>query len=292
MKIKPLIVFILVAMPLKALAADITELRHRLETAAKPREAYPLWLEYGAALDAASDYAGAIDAYKNAVKALPKKTEGHMALAMEYEKAELFSQAASEYISALERDPKLSLALMRLASLYLREGFTSKAMECYIRALTLRPDTDTYRQTARCAEKMGNLSLAASMLRQALSKESVYDDNLDMGRVLLLSGDNKESERYLSEAVKLNPRMPDAYLVLGLLYEKMNNYILAEKMLQIAHEKAPDEGLINFFLAQLYYHQHNRPKALAEIAIARTHAKTQMLKDYSGKFEGMLEGQR
>jgi len=69
----------------------------------------------------------------------------------------------------------------------------------------------------------------------------------------------------------------------------MGNYELAEKMLLIAREKAPDEGIIYFFLAQLYHHQNDRPRALAEIAKARTHAKTAMLADYSKKFQEMLE---
>jgi tetratricopeptide (TPR) repeat protein len=294
MKLKIIFLMALLACaPFAALfGADVAQLRRQIDAENKPRKAYPLWLTLGSALSTINDYAGAIEAYKNAVKLQPKVEEGRLLLAGAYERAQLYGQAVVEYKSALERNPKSYIALVRLAALYLKDGFTSKAMECYINALTLHPDSETYRQTARCAEDMGNLKLAESMLRQALSSENIYDDNLNLGRVLMLAGDHHESEKYLSEAVKINPAMSDAYLQLGLLYEKMNDYVLAEKMLQIAQEKAPNEGVIHFFLAQLYYHQNNRPKALSEITLARAHAKTPMLAAYSAKFQSLLEEYR
>ncbi len=244
MKLRTLIMVPLLsaALFLPAYCDDTAALRQMIDTVKTASKAYPLWLEYGAALSAQNDYAGAIEAYKNAVKLRPKKIDGRLLLAAAFERAELFDQAITEYLSALERDPKSYDSLMRLAALYLREGFSSKAMECYIKALTLRPDTETYRQTAQCAENMGDLELAASMLRQVLSKESRYDDNYNVGRVLTLLGEHTEAEKYLSEAIRINPGMPDAYLLLGLLYEKMDNYTLAEKMLSIAREKAPRKG--------------------------------------------------
>jgi tetratricopeptide (TPR) repeat protein len=273
---------------LTAQAADVAQLRQQLEATKKPYKAYLLWRSYGDALKASGDLAGAIEAYKNAVKLRPKDVLNRLVLAAAYEQVELFDEAMAEYQASLVYDPKSYTSLARLAALYLRKGYNSKAMECYIKSLTLRPDTDIYRQTAKCAENMGNLKLAVSMLRQVLSKESLYDDNYNTGRILTLLGEHSEAEKYLSEAVRLNPRMPDAYLLLGLLYEKMDNYALAEKMLLIAQEKAPDEGIIYFFLAQLYHHQGARAKALEEIAKASKHAKTQMLSDYSAKFQQML----
>ena len=46
--------------------------------------------------------------------------------------------------------------------------------------------------------------------------------------------------------------------------------------------------MIHFFLAVFYYHQNNYAKAQSEIVQARLHAKSQMLAEYSSKFEAML----
>lgn len=237
----------------------------------------------------ALQYAPAIESYQEAVLLIPRTEAAHLGLAAAYEQSELFELARQEYLGILKRDSGSFEANFGLASLYLRQGLNTPAMECYRQALLLRPGADVYRKMASCAENAGDIALSAAMLRQIISAERTYEDNLQLGRSYEELKKFKESEEAYSLAIQLDPGRMEGYIALSLLYMRSGNVTPAEKLLQIAQVKAPDQGLPHFFAGIIYCNRQDYVAARREMGKALELAKSDVLRRYSRKFLMFLE---
>jgi Tfp pilus assembly protein PilF len=161
-------------------------------------------------------------------------------------------------------------------------------MEYYRRALMIKPAPEVYRKTARCAEISGDKAIAIAICRQIPPEQRNYDDNITLGRLYAKDNRFKEAEESFSQAIKSDTEKIEGYIYLALLYLDNNNPEPAEKLLQIALEKAPDEGAIHFFLGCIYYSEKQIELAREEMKKAGSFSKTDILKRYSAKFQDFL----
>ncbi len=252
------------------------------------KERYALLMLEGDIAFAKGQFAPAIDCYQNAVAASPRSDGAHLRLAAVYEQSELYELSRQEYLVVLSRNRKSFDANFGLASLYFRQGMTTRALEYYRHALVIRSNAEVYRRISSCAENTGDITLAVAMLRQALSASGTYEDYINLGRLYEEQKKSRDAEESFSQAIKLDPDKIEGYLHLSLLYIVNDELTPAEKLLQIAQEKAPKEGLIHFFLAQIYYRRKDVARAKEEIRQARQLARSDILARYSAKFEEFL----
>jgi tetratricopeptide (TPR) repeat protein len=231
----------------------------------------------------------AIDFYQEAVALYPGRETARLSLGKAYEQSELFELAREEYRTVLKKNRKSYEANFLLASLYLKQGMNTQAMEYYRSALTLKPGLELYRSMAHCAENMGDISLALAMLRQATYLKVDYADLLTLGRMYTKQKRHKDAGDAYSQAIRLDPSQPEAYISLALLYIEDGDLSPAEQLLLVAREKTTAENaIIHFFLGTIYYRQSRIKDAQAEIAAAKKTSRTGMLSRYSGKFSEFL----
>jgi len=255
------------------------------------KDAYQVELAIGDTYLGQQQYAQAIEFYQEAVNLIARSDSAHLRLAKAYEQSELYELARQEYSGVLKKDKKSFEANFGLACLFQTQGLTGQAMEYFRRALMLRPESNIYRKMACCAENMGDIDLAAAMLGQVIAADRTYEDELSRGRLFDELKKYKESEDAYSQAIKRDPGRIEGCFSLGLLYLRNNELMPAEKLLQLALKKAPDEGIIHFFLSAIYYRQHNLPLARVEIRTAISLSKSDILARYSRKFAGMLDAE-
>lgn len=248
------------------------------------REKYRYYQTIGDMYIAVEDYSSAIEYYQEAVNVLPRLEEARLKLAGVYEASDLNELAKQAYIDDLAHNKDSYEANFLLASLYLKLGLNTQAMDHFRKALTIRNDPDLYRKTALCAETAGDISIALAMLRQIPRECVAFDDLVNLGRLYEESGRFKEAEESFSAAIKMNTESIEAYIHLALLYLDNNNFEPAEKLLQIALEKAPNESAVSFFLGCIYNAQGKTSLAREQMVKAAKTAHTDILKRYSRKY--------
>jgi tetratricopeptide (TPR) repeat protein len=80
-------------------------------------------------------------------------------------------------------------------------------------------------------------------------------------------------ESLLSEAVKLDPKLGNAYLQLGILYEERRNFLSALSAYQQAVAVSPELEQAHYRLAQAYRRNGDGDKAKAEMALYQAASK-------------------
>lgn len=252
------------------------------------KDRYAGFIASGDAYLSEHQYARAIETYQEAAQLLPRLEKAHLRLAAVYEASDLTELARQEYLTVLSRDRRSYEAYFRLAEIYRTEGLITRAMEYYRRALTLKPGGEVYRAMSQCADVSGDVGLALAMLKHIPPEERTFDDLLAIGRLFREKKCPENAEDAFSQAIKLAPDKAEGYIFLGLLYLGNKDLTRAEKLLQIAQEKAPEEGIVRFYLGNIYYKQGNKGRARAEMKEARRLARTDMLKLYSARFADFL----
>lgn len=264
--------------------------RQALRENPRRRDAYQIAISVGDIHLRQRQYTLAIEAYQEAAALDPRADAAHLKLARTYEQSELYELARQEYVGVSLRSKKSFEANFGLASLFLDQGITGQAMEYFRRALMLRPEANVYRQMARCAESMGQLDLAVAMLGQIIPAARTYEDELARGRLFEELKKYKESEGAYSQAIKCDPDRIEGCIALALLYIRNNDLTPAQKLLELARDKAPGEGIIHFFLATIYYRQHEPAAARDELRRAVALARSDILARYGSMFDGILDG--
>jgi len=77
-------------------------------------------------------------------------------------------------------------------------------------------------------------------LKRPLENNNIPDDLKEMGRFYLLSKQYDEAVKSLSSAAKLNPKDPEIYYLLGMVYESIHQYDDAKSCYEKTAEIEPD----------------------------------------------------
>jgi tetratricopeptide (TPR) repeat protein len=261
--------------------AAVDAYEHALALNPRRHDRYHTWMEIGDCYLRRNHYSSAIEAYQEAVGIKYSWEDAHVRLARAYLQSDLFELAMNEVQYVLSRNENSYDGNFLLGSLYMQQGLYTVAIEHFQKAMAKRPHPGVYRRIAACAKNTHNITLAITMLRQVPLRERTYDDYIDLGWLYKNKGSPGEAEQMVLRAIEQDNERYEAYLCLGLLSLDKGDLSNAEKSLQIAQEKEPDEGLIHFFLAQIYFRQHNIRRAQYEIAKAVGMSKSSILSRYS-----------
>ena len=252
------------------------------------KEKYAYYMTIGDIFINVKNYSSAIDFYLEAVNVMPKREEARLKLAGVYEQSDLNELAKLAYLDDLKVNKRSFDADFGLASLYMKLGLNTQAMEYFRRGLTIKTEPDIYRKTALCAETLGDVAIACAMLRRIPVEQMAYEDLLNLGRLYEENDRMKDAEETFSLAIKADTQNVNGYIYMALLYMDNNDLPPAEKLLQIAREKAPAEGSVHFFLGCIYSAQKRTGLASEEMRKAGSLAKTDILKIYSAKFQNFI----
>jgi Flp pilus assembly protein TadD len=201
------------------------------------------------------------EAYKSAKRALeldPKQTKAFAALGMIYTALKNWPDADAAYAESLRLDPKDSTTwYLRGRSYYLRNEF-AKAREAFESALKLNP------QSIRVYE---NLALTLDLLGDPKAAEKTFENGVrenrkrvqPEGRIYVAYGSFlfkedrlEESRRALDEAVRLEPRNPEAHYELAKTLLGMKELKEAAAQGEIAVRVGKPDYRVHFLLSRIY----------------------------------------
>jgi tetratricopeptide (TPR) repeat protein len=169
----------------------------------------------GEALDEMKDTPGAIQQFRDAVKANPKEPDAHYGLGYLLWIQKQYEEAASEFQAELDNNPK------------------------HVQALTYLGDTQMH---------LKHPELAQPLLENALRLDAGQElAHLDLGILLADAGRQEDALREMRAAAKLNPEDVNVHWRLGRLYRTMgkNDEAKAEFDKASSINKAADSGLVD-----------------------------------------------
>jgi Flp pilus assembly protein TadD len=257
-----------------------------LAQATKLKPSASAWLLLGQALEP-TDAPRAISAYQRAATASPNDPEPHMRLGALFERQKAFADAEAAYKTVVQLDPKSSEAVAGLANVYLAQDRIEDAETALRTFVALEPNDVRARiQLGRLLARRGKVEDAIQMLEAAavsapdpkLSRElgNLYlfakkpdkaaaafqatlpqmerdaETQYGLGTALLQLTRYAEAEPALINAIKLDPKLVDAYANLALAASNNKHYQLAIKALDARASLAPDSPATYFLRATCY----------------------------------------
>lgn len=143
----------------------------------------------GEALDEKGDNAGAVQQFREAVKANPKEPEVHFGLAYLYWAQKRYVEAIPEFEAELANDPNNNQAMIYLGDTYVKQNDFAKGKEVL--------------------EKAAKFQTSDPLI------------HLDLGIVYMETGDSAGAIRELGKTVELEPDNVTAHFRLAKLYQQM-----------------------------------------------------------------------
>jgi Flp pilus assembly protein TadD len=192
----------------------------------------------------------AIEEYHKAVVYSPNLPDIHYNLGLAYSKKGMIDLAIASFKKSIELNPHLAKAYASLGCLYLKRGKKNLASEEFQSALELFPE-DTQ---VLCASAAACIIKYDSLKKVTLSKNMIspVDDEKRQkphnGNELL-----KKAGTQCRKAIAINPDLPDAHNILGIVYAYQDNFNKAESELLQALELRPNFLQAHHNLGLLYF---------------------------------------
>lgn len=271
---------------------------HLKPTSNVPEGLYRAWLALGHAVEKANPE-DALNAYRLASSAQPREAEPHLCIGEVLEREDQFAEAEGEYKQALALDSRSSDALTGLANIYMKgrrfpeaeeylhkllveepnsaavhiqlgrvlaaEAKTDAAIAQLQAGLKLAPGDDhTEMEVAGLYGKAGKNDLAEASYRALLAAHP-NDAELHrrLGETLLLEKNFQEAQQEFATAVKLNPKLGEAYGGLAFAAGENKDYVLALRALDARAKLLPDVPITYFLRASAYDHLRDSKNAAA-----------------------------
>jgi tetratricopeptide (TPR) repeat protein len=176
----------------------------------------------------------------------------HLLAGLNYVALNRLDLAEPEFRAALDRDPRSAPASYYLGRLLYTKNLFPEAIEKTKKAIELDPNlVRAYDNLALCYEAIQNEPEAertylAGVNKQRASGLKVEWPALNLGLLLLRSGDTVRAKGYFEEALKINPNSAEAHFRLGVVLEKDKDFDGALERYRKAVEADPK-------LAKSYY---------------------------------------
>jgi tetratricopeptide (TPR) repeat protein len=277
-------------------AASILRKATQLKPDTKPNEGLArAWISLGH-LTEEKDPQGALAAYREAAKLQPRDPEPVLSTGLLLEQQGKLGEAEKEYLRAAELDPGSVDATVGLANIYQKTGrmpdadaalhrYTQlepgnaaayfqlgrvlvaehkryDAIETYEAGLKLQPEDSTaQRELAALYDIAGRFDKAEALFRKLIALNgNDAEARAGLGAALLHAHKNVEAQDELLQAIRLNPRLADAYSDLALAASENKNYELAIRALDQRAKLLEDNAGTYFLRATAYDnlrdHQH------------------------------------
>jgi TolB-like protein/Tfp pilus assembly protein PilF len=182
------------------------------------------------------------------------------------------ARADAAVATALELDPNLAEAWAASALIRSFRGQGDRADPLYRRAIALNPNyAAAYQRFSRNAGGIGHRDEALTAAEKAVELDPLSAIvNADLGRALVSVGRFDEAADRFRKANEIDPEMPMPYRQAGVLdaYAR-NRFADAVSLLQRAAALDPDNPLLEFFRARLYFDLGDDVAATRVIEAAR-----------------------
>ena len=180
-----------------------------------------------------------------------KACQGKGAALMELEKHEY---AIRYFNRILDLFPDHIAALTNRAICYFKTNRLEKAYQDFEMAITLGGSVETYLARAKCAKESGNFQLAIQSVKSALRLHPKHPEvYLVLGETEIGMDKYQEAIQSFTIALDLDHTCLDCYLMRGEAQAKTNNFIFAIEDCYAALEIAPDNQPAKDLLQWVYW---------------------------------------
>ena len=200
-------------------------------------------------------------ALKKAEAIQPLDPGSRFTLALAYISMRKGEWARPELERLIAADPENATYQYWLGRLDYDAGQYAKAIERYQRVIARDPSfVRAYDNLGLCYDALNQSDQAASQYRKAveLNRKLPAPDGwpaLNLGKLLRTRGDVDEAESLFREALKYNPRFPQAHYQLGILLEHKGRMDEATSELTTAAELDPEYADPHYALMRIYQRQ-------------------------------------
>lgn len=230
---------------------------------------YKPQLDKGIALHEAKDYAGAIEAYSQAIKLKPDHFLIYYNRGGAYEAMKKYDLAIADFTKAIELQPKLGYVYAMRAKVYTMLSQDDKAVADYSSAISLESVGEYYigRSEALGRLKKYDLALADSA--------KLVESFPDAANVFYLHGKNQIGKQNFelaiaafTRAIVLRPDYRNAYEERGWAYMGLKNYTAALADANKSIELNPKRSYSYYLRALIYGYLQNTEKQIADYTTA------------------------
>jgi tetratricopeptide (TPR) repeat protein len=218
------------------------------------------------------DYLNSAIAYKKAEAISPLDERSRFTLAMAYIKLNRGDWARTELEKLAAAAPKRPLYLYWLARLDYDAQRYNEAIARLLKVIELDPKMmRAYDNLGLCYDFLGKFDEAISYYRKAIELNRLQAQPspwpyLNLAVVLIARGDPAEAEGLLREALRYDPKLPQAHYQLGAVLEKRGNYSDAIRSLKQAAELDPTYPEPHYTLGRIYQKLGDKEKAQEAVA--------------------------
>lgn len=164
------------------------------------------------------DYVNALEYYQKAELFDKNKAWNLKKIAFCYQKLQQPDKAAEFYLQVEKIEPDNLQVQANLGRCYLALGDFEKALKYYFKVEYLAPSNiKVQRPLAWCSFVLGKFGQTERYLKKVVEKEGNHHDYLNLGHVMLCSGNKTEAVKYYLKSIEMNESSFDAF------YDEFNN---------------------------------------------------------------------
>ncbi len=220
----------------------------------------------------------AVKEFKKAIELDPNSAHAHDNLATVFAEKKQFRDALAEYLTAIKLEPDSATAHYN-AAVFLSTHGNDFAVAQYQEAIALEPDyPDAHLNLGLAHADAGRLDDAKKELRTAIELDG--DDPFpkhELAALLMDEGDYRGAIGFLKEVTRLDPKVFEAWLDLGICYAQKGFYAEAERAYDSAAELNKDDVLLIYNQAALFALWGRPADAVAQLTRAITIDKDKVL---------------
>ena len=264
------------AIPVRALSALARgPERPLLAIADRPRDMGPSSAEdaylRGVALLAQNNYAKALPAFEEAVKAKPSYADAYMHIGACLEGLGRKAEAVEAYRSAALLEPEVPDFQTRLACSLDGQGREEEAAEVFEQAVRLSPgNVEALLGLARVLVKAGRPEMALGACQQAARTQPGSPEVFqELGSLYLRLGRTAQAAEAYRQAVRLDPSAAAAHCGMGEALLRMDRYREASEAFTEAVRLTPDDPSAHYGLGRTALASGNRGLALDEYKVLK-----------------------
>jgi tetratricopeptide (TPR) repeat protein len=213
------------------------------------------------------EYLNSAIAYKKAEAIWPLDERSRFTLAMAYIKLNRSDWARLELEKLAAAVPQSPLYLYWLARLDYDAQRYNEAIAKLRKVIELDPKmVRAYDNLGLCYDFLGKFDEAIGYYRKAIELNRLQAQpspwpHLNLAVVLIARGNPAEAEGLLREALRYDPKLPQAHYQLGVLLEKRGNYSDAIRSLKQAADLDPTYPEPHYTLSRIYQKLGDKDKA-------------------------------